>query len=258
MVARTRRAAAVAEEEEARLPTENEMWHLLHTYFARFGCVRHQIESFNAFVHTLLPHIVQESHEIKVVQGEHEHVVSLCNLSVSRPTTTDADGTERDLFPHMARLRGLTYASAVLVDVVHDICKDGERIERRLFREVCLCRLPVMLGSSCCHTQHHETPMECPLDQGGYFIVSGCEKVLVAQEKLHHNTPYVFPVKQPSRFALQCEIRSCHERKLRSTSSLYMYITNAKKGSTPAMVVDLPFVNMSVPILALFRLLGVA
>jgi len=118
--------------------------------------------------------------------------------------------------------------------------------------------MPVMLGSACCHTQHAETPTECPLDQGGYFIVSGCEKVLVAQEKLHHNTPYVFPTKQPSRFALQCEIRSCHERKLRSTSSLYMYITNAKKGSTPAMVVDLPFVNMSVPILALFRLLGVA
>jgi DNA-directed RNA polymerase beta subunit len=99
--------------------------------------------------------------------------------------------------------------------------------------------------------------MECRLDQGGYFIVSGCEKVLVAQEKLHHNTPYVFAIKQPSRFAMQCEIRSCHERKLRSTSSLYVYITNAKLGATPEMVVELPFVKMFVPILALFKLLGV-
>ena len=119
------------------------------------------------------------------------------------------------------------------MDVVHDIYRDGALLERRLFRETCLCRLPVMLGSRCCHTQHRECPEECRLDQGGYFIVGGCEKVLVAQEKLHHNVPYVFAVKQPSRFALQCEIRSCHERKLRSTSSLYVYITAAKRGATP-------------------------
>ena len=33
------------------------------------------------------------------------------------------------------------------------------------------------------------------MDQGGYFIVSGNEKVLIAQEKLHHNVPYVFAAK---------------------------------------------------------------
>lgn len=114
-----------------------------------------------------------------------------------------------------------------------------------------------MLGCDACHTQHLENTMECPLDQGGYFIVGGCEKVLVAQEKLHQNVPYVFSVKQPSRFMFQCEIRSCHERKLRSTSSLYVYITNAKCGAIPTMLVELPFVTMHVPVLALFRLLGV-
>jgi DNA-directed RNA polymerase II subunit RPB2 len=245
-------------DDAGRLPTENEIWYLLRCHFEKVGCVSHQIQSFDAFIHTLLPHIVQESAEIRVTYGEEEeHVVSLCNLSVARPTTTDGDGVERDLLPHMARLRGLTYSSAVMVDVVHDIYRHGLHVERRLFREVCLARLPVMVGSRCCHTQHGETPFECRLDQGGYFIVSGCEKVLVAQQKLHHNTPYVFSVKQPSRFALQCEIRACHERKLRSTSSLYLYITNAKKGATPEMVATLPFVNMNVPILALFRLLGV-
>lgn len=241
-----------------RLPTEDETWYLLQCYYETYGFVRHQIESFDHFVHTLLPHIVQESSEVRVREGENEeHVVSMCNLSVSRPTTTDVDGIERDIMPVMARLRGLTYSSAVLVDVVHDIYRDGALVERRLFRETCLCRLPVMLGSRCCHTQHRECPEECRLDQGGYFIVGGCEKVLVAQEKLHHNVPYVFAVKQPSRFALQCEIRSCHERKLRSTSSLYVYITAAKRGATPDMVVELPFVKMYVPVLALFRLLGV-
>ena len=164
--------------DEDRLPTENEIWYIIKAIFNQYGCVRHQIESFNAFISQSLPHIVEESAEIRVSQGEHEeHVVSLCNLSVSRPTTTDSDGVERNLLPHMARARSLSYSSAVLVDVAHDIYKMGERVERRLFREVCLCRLPIMVGSQCCHTQYNETPMECRLDQGGYFIVSGGEKV---------------------------------------------------------------------------------
>lgn len=44
---------------------------------------------------------------------------------------------------------------------------------------------------------------------------------------------------------------------MRSTSTLYIYITNTKKGAIPEMVVTLPFIEMKVPILALFKLLGV-
>lgn len=239
------------------LPNDDVIWEIVRSYFQQYGCVRHQIESFDNFMHILLPHIIEESSEVHVTQGDQQHVVSLCNVSIVRPTSTDADGVDRVLTPHMARLKGLTYSCSVTVDVVHDIYRNETHEERRIFRETCLCRLPVMLGSQCCHTQHCESTHECRLDQGGYFIVSGCEKVLVAQEKLHHNTPYVFAVKQPSRFAMQCEIRSCHERKLRSTSTLTVYITNAKRGATPEMVVDLPFLHMSLPVLALFRLLGI-
>ena len=239
------------------MPTSDEVWYVINSYFEKYGFVRHQIESFNNFLQHVLPHIIQESGEIRVKSGEEEHVVSLCNMGIIRPTTTDVDGIERDLMPHLARLRGLSYSASITVDVVHDIRRDDAVVERRLFREVSLCRLPVMLGSIACHTQHRENRHECRLDQGGYFVVSGCEKVMVAQEKLHNNVPYIFPVRKPSRFALQCEIRSCHERKLRSTSSLYLYITSTKKGSTPEMVASLPFLNMYVPMLALFRLLGV-
>ena len=56
---------------------------------------------------------------------------------------------------------------------------------------------------------------------------------------------------------MYCEIRSCHEMKLRSTSTLYVYITNTKRGATPEMVATLPFVDMQVPVMALFRLLGI-
>jgi DNA-directed RNA polymerase II subunit RPB2 len=270
-----------------------------------------------------LPQIVQESSEIRIKQNDEEHIVSMCNLSIQKPTTTEADGTEKPLLPHMARLRRGTYLCNVLVDVVHDIQNQSiglewenigkkrplngielfndsfaeelkkrtnftkeeleeydlkhlfidhcikvgnkyykpievsDKIERRLYREVSLCKLPVMVGSHSCYTQKAEKPNECRLDQGGYFICNGIEKVLLGQEKLHTNTPYIFQVKQPSKYNYVCEIRSCHEMKLRSTSTLYIYVTNSKHGATPEMVATLPFVEMQVPVLALFRMLGV-
>lgn len=37
---------------------------------------------------------------------------------------------------------------------------------------------------------------ECPLDPGGYFIINGSEKVLIAQEKMATNTGlfYCYPI----------------------------------------------------------------
>lgn len=243
----------------SREPTGDEIWYVLRSYFHRFGIVRHQLESFDNFMTTALPHIVQESSDVSVKSsnGEEVHTVSLCNVSVQRPMLQESDGYERAIMPTMARGRSVTYASSVMVDIVHDIHIRKEHKERRVFREVLLCKLPVMVGSMYCHTYKSERNNECRLDQGGYFIINGIEKALLAQEKLHTNQSYVFNVKKPSKFQLVCEIRSCHELKMRSTSTLYIYITSTKKGAIPEMMVSLPFIDMSVPILALFKLLGV-
>lgn len=236
--------------------TESEIWHIIGSYFEKYGTVRHQIESFDNFMTTSLPHIVQESSEIVLKVGDTTHTIALCNVSIQKPVLQECDGYDRPIMPHMARMRSATYASAIMVDVVHDL-KTKDKHERRVFREVLLCRLPVMVGSSYCHTYKAERIHECRLDPGGYFIINGIEKALLAQEKLHTNQAYIFNVKQPSKYQLVCEIRSCHELKMRSTSTLYLYITNTKKGATPEMVANLPFIDMHVPILSLFKLLGV-
>lgn len=240
-------------------PSEDETWHIIRSYFHRFGVVRHQIESYDNFMTSALPHIIQESSELCVrsSSGNEVHTVSLCNVSVQRPMMQESDGYERHIMPHMARLRSVTYSASVYVDIVHDIYDSGEHKERRIFREVLLCKLPVMVGSMYCHTYKAERKNECRLDQGGYFIINGIEKALLAQEKLHTNQAYIFQMRQPSKYQLVCEIRSCHELKMRSTSTLYIYITSTKKGAIPEMVASLPFIDMHVPILGLFKLLKV-
>ena len=64
---------------------------------------------------------------------------------------------------------------------------------------------------------------ECPLDPGGYFIINGSEKVLIAQEKMATNTVYVFAMKD-SKYAYKTEIRSCLEHSSRPTSTLWVRI----------------------------------
>lgn len=48
--------------------------------------------------------------------------------------------------------------------------------------------------------------------QGGYFVINGSEKVLIAQEKMSTNHVYVFQKKQPSKYSYTAEARiDCRE-----------------------------------------------
>ena len=43
--------------------------------------------------------------------------------------------------------------------------------------------------------------------QGGYFVINGSEKVLIAQERMANNHVYIFRKSQPSKFAFTAECR---------------------------------------------------
>jgi DNA-directed RNA polymerase III subunit RPC2 len=89
--------------------------------------------------------------------------------------------------PNECRLRDMTYAAPIYVDVEY---VRGKQIVRQTGLNIG--RLPVMLRSSRCNlTGKDEMEMaklnECPLDPGGYFIVNGTEKVILVQEQLSKN-----------------------------------------------------------------------
>ena len=54
----------------------------------------------------------------------------------------------------------------------------------------------------------------------------------------------------------QCEVRSCNEKKLRSTSSMYINIARARKDGIPRMWATVPFLDMQLSISMLFHILG--
>lgn len=84
-----------------------------------------------------------------------------------------------------------------------------------------------MLRSSYCTLyQNSEKDLtelgECPYDQGGYFIINGSEKVLIAQEKMSTNHVYVFKKRQPNKYAYVAEVRSMAESQNRPPSTMFV------------------------------------
>jgi DNA-directed RNA polymerase III subunit RPC2 len=108
------------------------------------------------------------------------------NIYVGQPTIDEMTQIDKAT-PHKCRLRDLTYAAPIKVDVEYT---RGDNIVIK--KGLVIGRMPIMLRSSHCvlNGKSHEElarMCECPLDPGGYFIVKGVEKACLIQEQLSKN-----------------------------------------------------------------------
>ncbi|RMZ67415.1 hypothetical protein GMOD_00001333 [Pyrenophora seminiperda CCB06] len=216
---------------------------------------------------------------------------------LARPTHTEGDGTTVQLYPHEARLRNLTYSGAMLADIENRVmvaregrdpdADDDEEMEGgytggqnqiRWEREnmasddgaqarVFIGKLPVMLRSELCHLRAQSDAdlfalNECPYDQGGYFVINGSEKVLIAQERSAANIVQVFRKKQ-GPIPWIAEIRSAVEKGTRLISSFNIkWAENSLAGPGkripgPFAYATLPYIKADVPMAIVFRALGI-
>ena len=218
---------------------------------------------------------------------------------LARPTHTEGDGTTVSLYPHEARLRNLTYSGAMLADIENRIMiaketqapAEGEEEDMEVTNamggmtqikweredmpmddeaaaRVFIGKLPVMLRSELCHMRNQTDEAlfsfnECPYDQGGYFIINGSEKVLIAQERSAANIVQVFRKKQ-GPIPWTAEIRSAVEKGTRLISSFNikwaensLVGTGGKRAPGPFAYATLPYIKADVPMAIVFRALGV-
>lgn len=125
--------------------------------------------------------------------------------------------------------------------------------------------VPIMLRSQFCVLRNKSDQEltdlnECIYDQGGYFIINGGEKVLIAQERLANNKAFCFEKKPPSKFCWACEVRSHPEQGARPTSTMYiqMYAGSSNKEATTGNQIRgvIPYVRQDIPVVIIFRALG--
>ncbi len=153
---------------------------------------RHQLDSFNHFLEHNLQKVVNEQ---RVIETDIEHrgksnepvSVELGEIRVMKPLVREADGSQGDLFPSEARLRNLTYAAPMQLDMT--LVQGGERHEPVV---TTIGLLPIMIGSKACNLygmsdDERVSHGEDPLDPGGFFVVNGTERVLMTLEDLASN-----------------------------------------------------------------------
>ncbi|ETN46839.1 uncharacterized protein HMPREF1541_01028 [Cyphellophora europaea CBS 101466] len=103
---------------------------------------------------------------------------------------------------------------------------------------------------------------ECPYDQGGYFVINGSEKVLIAQERSAGNIVQIFTKAAPSPFTHLAEMRSVVEGGSRQMSQCTVKLMRKSDGPDGTKIdqpirVQLPYTKLDVPLAVVFRALDI-
>lgn len=247
------------------LGNEENNWAIITSFFEQKGLVRQQLDSFNQFVKIKMQEIIDENSVISVksipTAGnsiEREIKLYFGQISIlGPPINTEIDGTSSKILPNEARLRDLTYWVNMFIDVKKAYYENGIEIDVSKPIRVPFGSLPVMVKSELCalkelNDKDNIQLGECPYDQGGYFIITGGEKVIVAQERIATNMIHIFKKSQPAPYTYFAEIRSVAEigSKLPSIFSLKI-VKNLR-----VIRASINLVKQDIPVLIIFRALG--
>jgi DNA-directed RNA polymerase II subunit RPB2 len=257
-------------------------WSIIESYFKGQHLerlVRHQLESYNNFVGYQITktidmfnpvHIASEQ-DLDPKTGKYalELFISFENFHIYRPQIHENNGATKLMFPQEARLRNFTYASAMTIDInIKTVIRNGPNLENvqtlyKTLPKIHIGKLPIMLKSSICvltqykHVENSHTG-ECKYDTGGYFIINGSEKTVLGQERSAENRVYCFNVsKNQTKYNWSAEIKSVPDFKCISPKQLTMYVSSKNNGFGYSIYVQLPRVKQPVPLLIVFRALGV-
>ena len=172
--------------------------HVFNTFFSDTSnpLVSHHLDSYADLLDTKLPEFLKASNPQHLVLTDERfvdvYVGGRDGDKITYHPPTDELGNA--ILPHMCRLENKTYALDVRadIDIVYTI---SGRQEVRSFTSVLIGRMPLMVRSKLCylHTMTQDQLYEageCKFELGGYFIISGAEKVLLTQERLGNNMLY--------------------------------------------------------------------
>jgi DNA-directed RNA polymerase II subunit RPB2 len=126
------------------------------------------------------------------------------NIYFGKPVLYE-NKTTKPLYPNEARLKDLNYFTNLYTDIVIEYItyKDGNPTKKsKIIEKYDIGKIPIMVHSNICILNNQPKDVltemgECPYDQGGYFIVSGREKVIISQERISTNKLFITKSKDP-------------------------------------------------------------
>jgi DNA-directed RNA polymerase II subunit RPB2 len=232
---------------------------------------KHQIEPFNKLLDEQILQIVEQfnpiiiNHNFNPNANKHKEEIQIFfkDLSIGEPIIYENNGSYQSMTPKIARDRGLTYASPLYFNIeMIRILRTGEYLENediqsQIFSKINIGKMPIMIKSKYCILNQKpnfnlKLEGECPYDKGCYFIISGNEKILIAQERMAENKVFVFKNNRQNKF-ITAEIKSIVDNKFS------VVMTNHLKYNlkTKILFVETPNFKEPINLFIIFRLLGI-
>nr|MDO8119603.1 DNA-directed RNA polymerase subunit B [Candidatus Sigynarchaeota archaeon] len=231
---------------------KDEVWDLLQAFFEEKGLVRQHLDSYNDFIENQLQDIVDDVGE--VLPDIPGFQIKFKRIKIDKPQIREADGALKEITPYQARVRDLTYAADIKLEMIAiNIDERTQSPQEEEPEEIFIGRMPIMLKSlRCPMSEMKESQLigigEDPLDVGGYFIINGTERVLVTQEDLAPNTILIDEASSSSS--------STHIAKVFSVTKGFRAPVMIERRKDGTLKVSFPSVPGKIPFAVLMRALG--
>jgi len=180
--------------------------HVLRTLFTdtQFPLIQHHLDSFNDFLNTGIPTLIQATNASKPFELELKdrfirvYIGGKSGKALTMTSPVEVDGVATT--PHACRLESRTYALTLRGDIDIEYTFADKTTKTVTFKDILLGQIPLMLRSQLCYLSAVDgySIGECKYELGGYFVISGAEKVLLTQEVLSDNMFYVGKRKRQS------------------------------------------------------------
>lgn len=231
--------------------TQDIRWRIFEDYARSVGLVRHHIDSFNNFVERGIKEIVRGLGVIEIPVKEVEEgkiTIEFVDVYIGTPKFHEVEGHVVDVTPMVARLRNLTYSAQITAKVV---VKKGDNVIYE--DEVPVGQLPVMVRSKIDPTSSMSKEELVSIgedwrDPGGYFIINGSERVIVAQEDLAPNRVFVEKAEAGANIT--------HSAKMISVSAGLRVPTIVDRQKDGTLVINFPALLAKVPVVVVMKALG--
>lgn len=223
---------------------------VLDSYFKSNGhfITKHHIDSFNQFTRSTVQKVINSMNPFNIPKYDKNGKL----LHEIKVVVEDTWFTKCSLLPNECRIQNKSYACELRGNISVSVNE-----KNRVLKDIFMCHIPIMLQSDLCLLKDMTKDElrdagECSLDQGGYFVIDGKEKVIVAQERNVNNKLFVTRARDEDKYKWQAFIRCTSETDSVFPKTLWLYVKN--DGS---IVVKVPHIETEVPLFILFRSLGI-
>jgi DNA-directed RNA polymerase II subunit RPB2 len=270
-------------------------WNVINTYFNsfRYYITKHHLDSYNNFISNTIPTTIKNLNPIQTYKKDEtetyfKHEIKTYiggkngdQIFLSKPYLYD-DNNTRILFPNEARLKDLNYVAdlrvSIYIEYKYTNQKKEEFVKSVLYNNIKIGSIPIMLHSDICVLNNQKELIlkemgECPFDQGGYFIISGKEKILISQERNTTNRLYIIKSKD-DKYSLEANMMCTSDiDPFPKTVKFYIFdeqykinkdvtkleniLDNIINKRNNAIIIECFHIDEKIPLFILFRALGI-